>query len=360
MWWLGVIGALVLPTMGWCVTELVPGEYVIDDSVPVLKYEPKEILHVPYGDSKPGIPLYKRLLPGHPNSAVLRRREPREGVFHLEVFNVTDEGWFLLATGGPKAEDRWIYVFDDDGKMQWQVQHQEPWVDSIDMDDQGRVILFVIRVQRIDLNEQGFVQVVKNMTATSYAAFYDSTSHREILNTPAFNRGDVSAALGQWLMRSPYFYAGNLYSCDQMRCKLEVKVDDRPRRNKPILFGTKVSLDGNAGLTISNTSTAASATYRFKLAEGERLVAPQFVGGERAGGFFSRFFVGSDGKGGGCNFLKVDQKGVPQGVFKIVESKYLASAGFVHADRHGRIFWCYTVGPVVKNGITVVRWGPAN
>lgn len=363
---------LVVISMGaWGMTDLKPGHYAVNADVPLLNYESKEILHVPYGSSKAEIPKFKML--GKKFDSLRRENEYFEELEHLRIFNMTDDGWFLLATGGPLDGHRWIYVFDDDGKLVWHVPHSEPWFNSIDLDDQGRVILFVVSKDRYEIDEQGYAELHPE-DRPAYVAFYDSKGNREVLQTPQFKPEDAWFVAQGWHMRSPFHYAGQLYSGSDLRCDLKISVPSKRRCNKPILY--QMYADGMGSLIwlgkkndvrafVRGQQDRPVAVYRLALSKGS-VTSASFLGGEKQRGYFIGAWIdtgeydaqGRFIEGGYTKILKLNYLGQVVGQFDITDARYVTGS-FDYVDLKGRVFQCLTIGPAIREGgVTVVRWAP--
>lgn len=296
-----LLTGLFIPVRGVCVSHLEIKEHAVDKRVPLLNYGSQEILNIPFGTGIPEIPRYASLGDEY---TFERKVYDGRGDFSLYKFNITDDGDVVLVTGGPEQEGRRIYVFDDTGKLTWTVFHSEPWFNSVDVDDEGRVLLFVSHGYQFTFTQAGLIDrrhghQEEYVADPPYVAIYDSHGNRSVIDLPEFEKDDFMHYTALRSMRVPFFYDGKLYAGSTPKKTINANPAKKNLVNKPLVLfkleakkwvGNPIIVIGRSPevreASRSDEKRGRVARYRLKLGDDEALGGASLIGGSDRYGYF--------------------------------------------------------------------------
>ena len=366
-----------LASVAYGVTELVPGERVVDERVPQVTLQRSELVFVPFGrDKEPGIPtiplvqsvLVKGAVGGDGGEG--GRLVDSVSQYSQYTFRITDDGEVVIATGGPKPSDRRVYVFDKRGVLRRSFRHQEVCAKTVDLDDADRVLIFVGDCDDVStrINAQGQIDErfgrypSLHVTHPFHVAIYGPGDTRRTVELPEISKGEMELTVLRdgWRGRVPYYLNGDVYVGSELKHHLDDAASHRERIPTPRIWNLYAEPDGNAIVlgpsgdieTLrrskwdklrrrrTNTTGLRLAVYRLaELGEGDVIRGAGLLGG---GAVHSWFVIGASVRpriGEGYSlFLFLNRRGDVVGQSRIPESD-IGNAFIEESDLNGNIYW---------------------
>ncbi len=336
------------------------------------RYFPVEVVAVPFGTGPGQIPKYRKII--SEKRGAQGRAVPVFGDFMLLVSNVSESGRVLLATGGPRPEDRSVRVWNDEGKTILQCRHNAPWLKSIVEDDEGQVCIFVGGGYELSPPRDGVVidrrhgRSKRISPPPSFMIRIDNSCNATEVGLPELTQGDFALGITNphWAGRVPFVYEGWVYAGSSGKRALRRssgKAKSHPRQDLPGLFDiqVEVSPDGHF-IVVGSGGDFESAMLRrggrvsryqlMGLAKNVILADPVLIGGNDQAGYYLMVSV-KDELGASLLkkiILRLNPMGRPLAHFILDDPRYLGPSQ-TYTDWKGNLYFSY-----LSEQFLVVKW----